>query len=221
MAIALKICGVTRADDAQLVADLGIDYIGYNFFAGSPRYLSPAAACRLHSNLKSGQRGLPVPVAVMVKPTQDEVASAVSDFPEIAVLQVHGLKDARRQLGAGPERQLWEAHQVAQPADLPQQVHPGIDLLLLDHRASGANAGLFGGTGQRFDWSWLQSWQAPIPWGLAGGLRSEIIPEVSKLRCKPMLLDVCSGVESSPGIKDAAAVRLMVAAVARLNAERR
>ncbi len=187
----VKICGITRLEDALAAVRLGADALGFNFWPGSKRYLPPEAA-------RAIVRALPplvVTVGVFVDPTRAE-AMAAAEASGVQVLQLHG--DEPPELCAG----------------LPLPVLKGIrvrdegSLALLDGYA-GAVAGFlldadsagYGGSGRAFDWALAARAAAARPILLAGGLTPANVAEAVRV-VRPFGVDVASGVESAPGVKD-------------------
>ncbi len=195
----LKVCGQTRADDARVAAELGADYLGFILYPKSPRYLSLDAYKELAPALPAGLRR----VAVMVEPTADELAAAASagfGFFQIHFAHTTPLETIRGwSLQVGAHR-LWLAPKLPPAENVPADWLPLAGTFLLDtFHAAG-----FGGSGKTGDWEKFVRHQQANPqhaWILAGGLSPENVTEAvakSGARC----LDVNSGVESSPGVKD-------------------
>lgn len=187
----VKICGVTRLEDALEAVRLGADALGFNFWPRSRRYLPPAAA-------RAIVRALPplvTAVGVLVDPSREE-ALAAAEASGVQVLQLHGDEPA------------------ALCAALPLPVLKGIrvrdegSLALLD-RYAGAVAGFlldadsagYGGSGQAFDWALAARAAAARPIVLAGGLTPANVAAAVRA-VGPWAVDVASGVESAPGVKD-------------------
>jgi phosphoribosylanthranilate isomerase len=201
----VKICGIRRDSDVLLCRDLSVDYVGFNFFTGSKRYIKPSEARAIWNGSQLAA------VGVLVQPTIAEVDQALADFPELCALQFHG--DETDSVLAGlagrlPKHvRLWQARRVGRKEDLEQTEFAGASLVLFDSKVQGE----MGGTGVTFDWTWLSVRPAPRTWGVAGGVR---VDNVDKLQTfSPHLVDVSSGVESAPGIKDHQLVRQFVAKV--------
>ena len=194
-------CGVTSARDASLCVEAGADLVGLNFWAGTPRCVDLGRAQAI-------VRALPAtvtPVAVFVDPTLDEVRR-VREATGIAWVQLHGheppalldalLPHAYKAVGVGEAPILSETRRYAG------------DRLLLDARVPGA---LPGGTGVAFDWRLATEVARERALILAGGLTPDNVAEAI-LVVRPFGVDVASGVEQAPGVKDPALVRRFVAA---------
>jgi phosphoribosylanthranilate isomerase len=192
----VKICGVTRADDARAAADAGADAIGLNFWPSSKRHVTVEAA-------RSIVRGLPPSLrrfGVFVNPTVDEVARAF-DEGLIDTAQLHGDESAAFCVSLG--RPWMKALRLR---DLAQLDGWSCELLLVDADAPG-----YGGSGATGDWSLARAAAAKRNVLLAGGLTPEnVAAAIGSVR--PFGVDVASGVESSPGLKDARKVAAFVAA---------
>ena len=199
MTVQVKICGLSEPETLRAAVAAGADWIGFNFFPKSPRYVTPAAAATLLFGM-----GTSAPVALLVDP-DDKTVSEISalHFP---IIQLHGAESPERVAevkaicGAS---EVWKAIGVSGRADLiDAERYTGFaDRLLLDAKPP-STAELTGGTGDVFDWSLLKNWTAPMPWILAGGLTPENVAEaISATGAKAV--DVSSGVERARGLKDA------------------
>lgn len=197
----VKICGLTREEDVAAACDLGAAYVGFNFSALSPRRVAPEQARRL-ARAASGARR----VGVFVDESYREIEEAVAEA-SLDLVQVH------RRLTAEDLRRLNVPVLAVAHAGRSDEVPP-LELLercagiLLD---SSSTAGA-GGTGVTFDWAILEGRTWPVPLFLAGGLRPENVIE-SIARARPAAVDVASGVEASPGVKDRAKLQRFFAAV--------
>lgn len=191
----IKICGVTRPEDAELAAHLGADALGLNFYEGSPRFLDrPRAEALL--------RGLPPfvePVGVFVNPTAPQLRAWRQD---LRTVQLHGADLASLADEVAAAR--WcavPAFGVGDAADLARVTAAlagwPAAAVLLDAKAPG----LHGGTGRTAPWDLLAAFRAPVPVLLAGGLTPENVAEAIRV-VRPYAVDVAGGVEASPGVKD-------------------
>jgi len=202
----LKICGVTRADDAAKLVGLGVEALGVNFWPNSKRYLDPTEAVWLMA-----LAGKILRVGVFVNP---DIVAAIGLVRSglIDVIQLHGDETPAT---AAPIREagipFFKAIGVHGFGDLDQARDFGADALLLDAPAPG----VYGGTGETFDWSVAAAFikdHPSLPVILAGG----IVPgnaAAALAAVHPTALDVASGSESSPGIKDFEKVADLLAAV--------
>jgi phosphoribosylanthranilate isomerase len=197
----IKICGVSRPEDVEAAAEAGADAVGFVFHAASPRYVSLATAAALARRLPP----FVTPVGLFVNAPAATIAAACAAIPSL-VLQFHGDEGPDECAAAG--RAFMRAARVA----------PGIDLLDFARRFSAAQALLldahgdgWGGSGKVFDWS-LVPRAVPHRLVLSGGLHAaNVAAGIQALR--PWAVDVSSGVESSRGVKDAAAIRAFCDAV--------
>jgi phosphoribosylanthranilate isomerase len=196
----VKICGINDATAFDTAVECGADWIGFNFFPPSPRYVTPEHAADLSARAPGG----PLRVGLFVRPTLDEI-EAVTGIVRLDALQLYDADLAAIRRFALP---LWRALGVASAADLPRDA-AGADRLLMEAKApSGATRP--GGNAVRFDWSLLRGWQAPVPWILAGGLTPDNVAEAIRITSAEAV-DVSSGVESSPGVKDSGLIRRFIA----------
>ncbi len=197
----IKICGVSRPEDVAAAVEAGADAIGFVFHPGSPRHVSLDQAASL-------ARGMPpyvTPVGLFVNAGAETIATAVAAIPTL-VLQFHGDESPAQCAAAG--RAFLKAARMA----------PGFDLLDFAYRFSEARGLLldthveaFGGSGKVFDWS-LVPRGVPHRLVLSGGLHAGNVGSgIRELR--PWAVDVSSGVESSRGVKDAAAIQAFCDAV--------
>ena len=200
---AVKVCGLTTPADARAVAGLGVWGIGVVFAAGSPRRVDAATAAAVLADVPAGVAR----VGVFVGATADEMA-APALTAGLTHLQVHGdaARAAARRASGLP---VIQGIAVDGPEAIERARASAADLVLLD----AAVAGLHGGTGTTFDWALLEGDALGRPFALAGGLRAGNVADALR-RLRPAIVDVSSGVESSPGRKDPERVRAFVDAVA-------
>ena len=207
----VKICGVRDAPAMDAVAEAGADWAGFVLFPPSPRFLTAPDAARLIARHPHGPR----PVALLVAPTDEDIAAALAAAP-FAVLQVYASADRAADIQARFGVPVWLAAGVAAASDLPAAAQ-GVTRLLLDHKPPPA-APLPGGNAASFDWTLLAGWRPPAPWVLAGGLTPANVAEAIRHTSAPAV-DVSSGVERVRGVKDPALIAAFVAA-ARARASR-
>jgi len=205
----IKICGVTRAEDAAWVAAAGVDFIGLNFWPSSRRYLAPAAAPAVAAAARAG--GGARLVGVFVNAALDEIVAIARDV-SLDVIQLHGDEtpaDARA-VTMATGRAVWKAIAVGATCDLEGLDGWPVDAVLLDAPAAGR-----GGAGKVFDWSLAHEARrrhAGLQVVLAGGLGPHNVGDAIAA-VAPWSVDVASGVESAPGVKDASKVAAFVAAI--------
>lgn len=203
---AVKICGITNRDDALAVVDEGADMLGFNTWEGSKRHVD----LQRNADWISALPARVLRVALLVNATQAQ-AAAVATLPFVDALQLHGDEDAefcRRAARLGkPVIKAIRARDRSAFADAADFSTPHI---LLDAHV----AGEFGGTGARVDTGLANHFKAMHPsltlW-LAGGLTPENVADAVRA-VRPAVADVSSGVEISPGKKDAAKVRAFIRA---------
>jgi phosphoribosylanthranilate isomerase len=191
----VKICGVTRVEDALAACRAGADALGFVFYAPSPRNVEPEAARRIVAALPA----FVTTVGLFVDPSFDTVA-AIRAAVRLDCLQFHG----------GESPQFCE--QFHAPYIKAVRMQPGVDLLEWARRYERAKGllldafvrGSQGGTGQRFDWALIPG-SLPLPIILSGGLDPDNVAEAVR-RVRPWAVDVSSGVEASPGMKDPARI---------------
>jgi phosphoribosylanthranilate isomerase len=202
MATAVKICGITRVEDALVAANSGAHAIGLIFYAGSPRLVSRNVAREVVDALPA----FVTSVALFVDARQSEIEGVIADVkPEL--LQFHGN----------------EAPEFCASFGLPYikaaKVRAGLDLLQYARRYRNAKGllldaavdGSHGGTGSTFDWALIPD-QLPLPVILAGGLQQDNVADAIR-RVRPWAVDVSSGVEAAKGIKDAAKIAAFIRGV--------
>jgi phosphoribosylanthranilate isomerase len=197
----VKICGITRKDDARAAACAGADAIGLVFYPQSPRFLSVERAVEIRDALPPFVQA----VALFVNPDAAQVAQVIGRLRP-AMLQFHGAES--------PEF----CGQFGVPYIKACRVKPGVDLLEYLRPFSRASAWLFdsyvpeyGGVGESFDWSLVPA-AGDHPLILSGGLACDNVAEAIR-RVRPWGVDVSSGVESAKGIKDAAKIAAFIAEV--------
>jgi indole-3-glycerol phosphate synthase / phosphoribosylanthranilate isomerase len=196
----IKICGVTREEDVEACMELGVDWIGLIFAAGSPRRLTPERGISLRA--RAGRaKGV---VAVFAGNSEAEILDVIERVrPD--VIQMPGLPSPLPLLRKSSSvSSFWNTLRVGRD-DLRETANREGDALHFDTSVGG----LAGGTGKTFDWTVLSAVDRSRPLVLAGGLRPENVAGAVR-SVKPDVVDVASGVESSPGIKDRAKIAAFV-----------
>lgn len=188
----IKICGLTRMEDALLCADKGVDFLGFIFVPSSPRYVEPEKAAEITHVLRD-RPNRPKFVGVF-RDASTEYIRQIAETVGLDLVQLHGAEsdDDIKAIGL-PAIKTFRVGDA-----LPDTtVHPSAEWLLFDtyedRRA--------GGTGRRFDWSLLTMYARSKPFFLSGGLTPDSIAAAISL-VRPNAVDIASGVESEPGIKD-------------------
>ena len=194
----VKFCGITNLDDAAEAVLLGAWAVGLIHFDGSPRYVEPAMAAEIGAAFK---RKCEL-VGVFVNPTLEEVDKAVENAG-LTMVQLNGAEgvqfcgEVARRTGV----KVIKAIHVASAADVHAAEAFRTDFHLFDRRGKG----LWGGTGESFDWELLRGHRSDVPDILAGGLRPDNVARAVAVT-QPYAVDVASGVEAEPGRKDHAAM---------------
>ena len=209
MAVTVKICGITEAHALDAALRAGVDFVGFAFHPASPRHLPHAKA----RELAQRARGRARIVALLVEPddtTVEQVINAIQpDF-----VQLHGRESPQRlaELRSRFGRPLIKALAVAEAEDLLHvaRYESVADMFLFDARAP-KGATRPGGHGLAFDWRLLQQKRISRPWLLAGGLTPDNVALALSVSGAPGV-DVSSGVESEPGIKNPQLIQAFVAA---------
>ena len=206
-----KICGLTTPETLDAALDQGAAFVGAVVFERSPRHLEPLHAAALFDRAR-GRAGI---VAVVVDPS-DMLLTTLTLSLRPDFIQLHGSEtperaaEVRRLTRAGVVKAL----PVRDPADLAAaDVWAGVaDHLMFDARPP-EGADLPGGVGHAFDWSILSGRAFERPWFLAGGLNPDNVTRAIRMTGAP-LVDVSSGVESAPGVKEPARIAAFLEAVA-------
>jgi phosphoribosylanthranilate isomerase len=201
----VKICGITRGEDAELAVSLGAWAIGFILWPESKRYADPAVAGGIsHALQRRVER-----VGVFVNQPLDDIAGMV-DTLGLSYVQLHGdegpsfCSAVSQRTGA----KVIKAMRIAHASDLRELDRFHTDLHLLDT----AVEGLRGGSGQSWDWSLAAQRRSKIPFLLSGGLTPENVAD-GIAAVHPWGVDVASGVESNPGIKDEEKLRAFFDAI--------
>jgi phosphoribosylanthranilate isomerase len=191
--VKVKVCGITNLDDALEAVELGADALGFNFYPPSPRFISPEAAGRILGELPPTI----LKVALFVNESRATIEGVVSRAARggeaFGALQFHGDESAGDCLGWSLK--IIKAFRIKEKASLEALEGFPADFYLLDSYWPG-----YGGSGAPFPWSWLEG-VATERLILAGGLNAENVAEAIR-RVRPYGVDVCTGVERSPGVKD-------------------
>ena len=196
----MKVCGVTREEDLAAAEELGADWIGLNLSPRSPRRVSVERA-RALCEASRFAKGV---VAVVAGNPVSEAEAIVAEVRPDA-LQWHD--DSPRRSGLDVPVPIWQAVRVGRDS-LEEAASWPADVLLLD----AAHASLAGGTGETWNWSLLSHFPATRSVFVAGGLSPENVARAIR-ECTPAGVDVASGVESAPGIKDHTKLAAFLAAV--------
>jgi phosphoribosylanthranilate isomerase len=179
----VKICGITRLDDALAAIAAGASALGFNFYPKSPRYIEPDRAAPILAALPAGVTR----VGVFV----NESGAAIAARLGLDVVQLHGSASALHgSASAPPGLRLWRAVAAGSPLD-----DPNAEAFLIDAPAGPQ----YGGAGRTFDWSLARDTGRRII--LAGGLDASNVRQAIEI-ARPWGVDACSRLESAPGVKD-------------------
>ena len=202
----VKICGITRLEDAELATSLGAWALGFLLWEPSKRYVQPAVAAGIARRMR---RKIEL-VGVFVNQPLDDIAGLV-EFLGLSHVQLHGdegpafCQAVAQRTGA----KVIKAARIGHAADLRDLDRFHTDYHLLD---TVADPGAYGGTGQTWDWTLLKQRRNKIPLIVAGGLNPDNVAEAIEAT-HPWGVDVNSGVEASPGVKDPDKLRALFEAV--------
>lgn len=207
--IRTKICGLRTKEDMTAVVSAGACYAGFVFFPKSPRHLEIEPARKLALSAPAGI----VRVALTVN-ADDEMLDALTAAVPLDMLQLHGNENPKRvaEIKARYGLPVMKALSVSGTEDLDAiDVYGKVaDQLLIDAKPP-ENATLPGGNGRAFDWRLIAERSWTVPWMLAGGLTPGNVAEAVR-QADARQVDVSSGVESAPGMKDAGMIHAFVAA---------
>jgi len=197
MAVKLKVCGVTSLEDARAAIDCGAEYLGFNFYTKSPRYIAPASARAIIEQLPDDI----ISVGVFVNESRPEDVVEVLRVSGAGMAQLHGDESPDYCAGVGAERVI-KALRISEDFDARRVLDYPAAAILLD----AFDAKLYGGTGRTANWAIAREAARLTRVFLAGGLSPENIVDAIRA-VEPFAVDVNSGVESAPGRKDASRLR--------------
>jgi len=201
----VKVCGITNLADAEKALEFGADALGFNFYPPSPRCIAPEEARAVLQRLPEGSYN----IAVFVNEPKEKVREIIAQG-ELAngrqaysALQFHG--EESQEYCRGWSMKVIKAFRVREKKSLEGMEQFPADFYLLDSWSSG-----YGGSGGAFSWEWLEGLKTE-KLILSGGLSIENVVEAIR-RIRPYGVDVCSGVEARPGIKDHAKLKEFILA---------
>jgi len=206
----VKICGITNWPDARRAIEAGADFLGFNFYAGSPRYIAPAKARRIVRRLPKRVGA----VGVFVNESEEKMAE-IARSVGLARLQLHGDESpavVRRLSGSFSVIKAVRVRKSFRATQLSRFKHA--KALLLDS----FDAKQRGGTGKTFDWRASGRLNGSVKIFLAGGITPENVGDAIRIT-KPYAVDVCSSVETKPGKKDAKRLKAFMRAVEKAGRE--
>jgi phosphoribosylanthranilate isomerase len=205
--VKVKICGITNWTDARRAVAAGADFLGFNFYAASSRYVTPAKARQIVGRLPKGISS----VGVFVNETEEkmlEIAQSVG----LDRLQLHGDESPSTVKRMGRSLPVIKAVRVRKSFRASQLArYRHASALLLD----GFDANQWGGTGKTFDWRVARCRQRKAKLFLAGGITPENVAQAIRA-ANPYAVDVCSGVEAKPGKKDPQRLKAFMREIARV-----
>lgn len=189
----IKICGITNYEDAAKASDLGADYLGFNFYKKSPRYIEKAKASGIIKQLPKRVKKVGVFVNESIKHIK-----AIADLCGIDFIQLSGDEDADfiLNLKKAINKKVIKSVRIRKNFSLIGKIFSAPDYILLDS----FKKGIYGGTGAKFDWSIIKSIDKEKLF-LAGGLNASNV-KIAVEKVNPYAVDVCSGVETYPRKKD-------------------
>jgi phosphoribosylanthranilate isomerase len=209
MSVAAKICGLSTEAAVKAAVAGGAAYLGLNFYPPSPRAVTAEKAARVCAGVPEGIAR----VGLFVDAHDDAIAAVLAAAP-IDIIQFHGGESPERVAYAKTRfaRPVIKAVAIAGPEDVidAARYEEVADLLLFDAKPPRRSDALPGGNGLAFDWALIadRSWRRP--WMLSGGLTAELLPEAVRIS-GAAAVDVSSGVESRPGVKDLNKIRNFLA----------
>ncbi len=190
--VRIKICGITRLEDALICAEAGVDLIGFIFYPGSKRYIEPEKVRKITLNLPP----FIFKVGVFVNEDKEKIID-IARYTGIDIIQLHGDESPEYCQSLRKEFPIIKAFRIKDLKDVEQVFEYREIIPLFDTYTES-----YGGSGKRFNWNLLKDIREKIKYFfLAGGLNIDNVEEAIKV-IKPYGIDVSSGVEISPGIKD-------------------
>jgi phosphoribosylanthranilate isomerase len=202
--VRVKICGITNWADARNAAEAGADFLGFNFYSGSSRYIAPAKAHRIVRRLPKSVSA----VGVFVNQTEEDIL-AIANRVGLDYLQLHGDESPALVSRLKSRLPVIKAIRVKEPFRTGALTrYKDAAAFLLD----GFDSKQYGGTGKTFDWKVARRAKSYGRIFLAGGLTPGNVKEAIRTAA-PYAVDVCSGVEAKPGKKDGAQIKVLLRAV--------
>ncbi len=189
----IKICGITNYEDAKNAADLGADFLGFNFYSKSPRYLDKNAAKSIINKIQDNI----FKVGVFVNEDINKI-NEMMDFCNIDLIQLSGDEDSQyvNKLKKSTKKKIIKTFRIKNGFDIKNLDLFDSDYVMLDS----FKEGFYGGTGERFDLNLIKNADNKKLF-LAGGLNDANVKEAIQ-KLNPFAVDVCSSIESEPGKKD-------------------
>jgi len=214
VSVAAKICGLSSPEGVAAAVAGGAAFLGFVFYPPSPRHVAPERAAALAAAAPPGIAR----VGLFVDADDDAIARTLAAAP-LDMLQLHGKESPERVAAVRAKfgRQVMKAVPIAEAADVAAAAPylETADWLLFDARPPRRRDALPGGNGLAFDWRLIAGRHWPKPWMLSGGLTAQNLAEAVRLAGAPAV-DVSSGVESAPGVKDPALIAAFLGVAASL-----
>ena len=210
--IAIKICGITKTDQAQTISSLDIHAIGVIGVSSSPRYVIGDQRRKLFSKISRNSPEIRR-VWVVADLSDEELDQALQGDGIPSVIQLHGNESCQRcseLRRRHPNTEFWKALRIRSQKDIliANKYAKEVNHLLLD----AWNPNMLGGTGSQLPLAWLEEVDFPIPWWIAGGISAEWVKEGMKC-ISPFGIDASSKLETSPGVKDINKIHSLIKAV--------
>jgi phosphoribosylanthranilate isomerase len=188
----LKVCGITQQHQADELAALHVDYVGFIFYSKSKRYVTNTILTSSNTTRCVG---------VFVNTNYDEIKNELRKVPSVETLQLHGTESVALCKALKNEFTVIKAISVSDESDLDALTKPYIDAV--DYFLFDTKTIEYGGSGKRFNWSALESYHQAIPFFLSGGVAPDTIEVLKKLNHPQLFaVDINSKFEESPGIKN-------------------
>jgi phosphoribosylanthranilate isomerase len=204
--VLVKICGITNAPDARAACEAGANFLGFNFYEGSPRHIAPAEASKIRSQLPQDVEA----VGIFVNAKPAAIASLTASL-RLDAAQLHGDETPSTVGEVAHAIRVFKAFRVGPDFSLATiDQYPDAFAFLLD----ASHPGQYGGTGRTTDWAVAHRAALSFRVILAGGLKVENVAAAIRL-VRPFAVDVASGVESKPGKKDHGRLREFIQEVRR------
>jgi phosphoribosylanthranilate isomerase len=204
----IKICGITTTEDALFCANAGVDFLGMIFVPKTPRYITPARAKEIVGVVQASRPASPPKFVGVFRDASPAEMRRIAETVGLDLVQLHGNEtdDDARAVAIPAIKSVHVGDTLPDTGAVPSAEWLLFDTL--DDRRSG-------GTGRRFNWSLLSEWKRTKPFFLAGGLDPDNIGAAISL-VRPDAVDVSSGVERAPGVKDHEKVRHLIERVRRV-----
>jgi len=200
----VKICGINDGAAFDAVMETGAEFLGFNFFPPSPRFVTPERAAALSARAEGGPRL----VGLFVDPTDEDIRATLAAV-RLDILQIYADAERAASIKAMFRMPVWRAVGISVPSDLPVDAE-GLDGFVIESKPP-PGATRPGGNATAIDFAVLKGWRAPGFWLLAGGLTPDNVAGALALTGAPAM-DVSSGVETAPGQKSPQLIKRFIEA---------